>query len=94
MPKKIPLFTADQLSCFAKEIKEAGSTDLLMLQKEALTQNGESTMIASYKDMEEYKQKYLTGVYESLRPYYSTVVPYVFWSFLYDALVKSGVKPI
>lgn len=85
-------YTLDQLQNFKNEIKEAGGVDELMLKKKALKQNGESTLIATYKDIEGYKEKYLTGVYESLKPYYSTEVPYVFWSFMYDALRKSDIK--
>ena len=43
-------------------------------------------MIASYKDIEDYKEKYLTGVYKPLRRYYYTELPYVFWSKLYEKL--------
>jgi hypothetical protein len=41
-----------------------------------------------YEDIEGYKEKYLTGVYESLRPLYKTEVPYVFWSRLYELLQR------
>ena len=90
-PKPYP-YTLDQLQNFQNEIKEAGGVDELMLKKKALKQNGESTMIATYKDVEGYKEKYITGIYEPLRPYYNTDVPYVFWSFMYDALRKSDIK--
>lgn len=79
-------YTFDQLRHFQKEIYEAGGVDELMLKKEALKQNEKSTLIARYKDIEGYKEKYLTGVYESLRPIYTTEVPYVFWSKLYAML--------
>jgi hypothetical protein len=92
--KKPYPYTFEMLEHFEKEITDAGGVDELMLKKKALKQNGESTMIATYKDIEGYKEKFISGVYESLRPFYSTEVPYVFWSLMFDALVKSGVKPI
>jgi hypothetical protein len=82
------LFTLQQLKYFENEIKEAGGVDELMLRKEALKLVKDMTMIATYKDIEGYKEKYLTGVYQSLRTHYYTEVPYVFWSKLYDALQK------
>ena len=85
-------YTTDQLQHFKNEIKEAGGVDELMLKKKALKQNGESTMIATYKDIEGYREKFIIGVYEPLQPYYSTEVPYVFWSLMYDALRKSDIK--
>jgi len=86
MPKKIHPFTAEQLEYFINEIKEAGSADALMVQKEALKLGEQSTVIALYQDIESYKEKYLTGIYESLRPIYDTEVPYAFWGRLYNAL--------
>jgi len=77
-------YTFDQLRKFKKEIKEAGGVEELMLQKEALIRNGEMTIIATLEDIEEYKEKYLIGVYESLRNNFTTKVPYVFWSRIYE----------
>ena len=89
-PKPYP-YTLDQLHYFHNELKEAGGVDELMLIKKALKQNGESTMIVTYKDIEGYKEKFISGVYRSLKPYYTTEVPYVFWSLMYDAIIKSGI---
>ena len=84
-------FTDEQLNHFKNEIDQAGSVDELMLQKKALIQNGESTTIAVYENIEEYKEKFLNGVYEPLQKNYSTTVPYAFWSRLYEALVREGI---
>jgi len=86
MPKTIHPFTTKQLDHFTKEIKEAGGTDALMIQKEALKEGEQAHVIALYQDIESYKEKYLTGIYESLRPIYDTEVPYAFWGRLYNAL--------
>lgn len=86
MTKKISVFTDEQLNHFVNEIKEAGGTDVLMFQKEALKEGEESHVIALYQDIEQYKEKYLIGIYESLRPIYDTEVPYAFWGRMYEAL--------
>jgi hypothetical protein len=85
--KSIP-FTMEQLKYFEDELKEAGGAEELMLRKEALKIINNMTMIAIYKDIEDYKEKYLTEVYKPLRSYYKTEVPYVFWSKLYEKLKK------
>jgi len=77
-------YTFDQLKYFQKEIKEAGGVDELMFKKKALKQKNKMTFIAIYKNIEGYKTKYLTGVYESLRSNYHTEVPYVFWGKIYE----------
>ncbi len=79
-------YTFDQLRQFKKEIQEAGGVDELMFKKEALKRSNGMINIAKYADIEGYKEKYLIGVYESLRPIYTTEVPYVFWSRLYEHL--------
>lgn len=81
-------YTFDQLRQFKKEIEEAGGVDELMFKKEALKTKNGMTCIVRYEDIEGYKEKYLTGVYESLRAIYKTEVPYVFWSRLYEHLTK------
>lgn len=86
MIKKTSQFTREQLLYFKKEIEEAGGTDELMIKKEALEYVEGMTMIRTYKNIEGYKEKHLTGVYESLRPIYTTEVPYVFWNRLYVQL--------
>ncbi len=85
-------FTKAQLRFFRRELGKAESTDELMKQKEALKTDDSTTVIAIYKDQQEYKEKFLTGVYEPLREYYNTDVPYVFWSKLYDALLAVNPK--
>ena len=79
-------YTFDQLRQFKKEIEQAGGSDELMYRKQALKRSKGAINIAKYKDIEGYKEKYLVGVYESLRPIYTTEVPYVFWSKLYAML--------
>ena len=79
-------FTIAQLKYFEDEIKDAGGIDNLMFRKEALKLVKNMTMIAKYKDIEGYKEKYLTGIYEPLRTYYHTEVPYVFWNKLFAKL--------
>lgn len=69
-------------------MKLAGDFDTLMRNKLALKTKDGMTMIALYKNIEEYKNKFLVGGYATLRPYYNTEVPYVFWSKLYMTLVK------
>ena len=86
--KKHP-FTREQLDQFKNELIASGSIDELMLEKQALKKDGETTTIISYENMEEYKEKFLTGVYEPLRPLL-TPVPCVLWSKLYEVLVKEG----
>jgi len=81
-------YTFDQLKYFQKEIKEAGGVDELMFKKKALKRKNKMTFIAIYNDIEGYREKYLTGVYESLRTNYNTEVPYVFWSKLYEMLQR------
>lgn len=79
-------YTFDQLNFFKKEIEEAGGVDELMIKKEALKRKKGMTIIAIYNDIEGYRKKYLTGIYESLSTNYKTEVPYVFWSKLFEML--------
>ena len=81
-------YTFDQLNFFQKEIEEAGGVDELMIKKEALERTNGTTIIAIYKDIEGYRKKHLTGVYESLATNYNTEVPYVFWSKLFEMLLR------
>ena len=85
-------FTKKQLRFFRKEIEEAGSTDELMIQKQALKKQNSCREITTYKDIEEYKEKFLIGVYEPLREHYNTKVPYIFWGKLYEFLKKVNPK--
>ena len=59
-----------------------------MFQKEALRRDRGMKYIAPYADVEKYKRKYLTGVYQSLWPMYDTEMPYLFWRDLYDTLTR------
>ena len=78
--------TKAQISFFAEELQEAGGFDELMIKKKAIEKNEGKIYTFTYKDIEKYKETYLTGVYEKLRPYFNTKVPYAFWSQLYIAL--------
>ena len=90
MPKFIDIdthpFTKAQLRFFRRELEKAGGAKELMIEKEAWTKKNGSWEIGNFKNIEEYKEKYLTGVYEPLREYYNTEVPYFFWSNLYEML--------
>ena len=82
--------TKAQLSFFAKELEEAGGFDELMIKKKAIEKNEGKIYTFTYNDIEKYKETHLIGIYEKLRPYFNTKVPYAFWSQLYIAL-KGGV---
>lgn len=79
-------YTLAQLKYFEDEIKDAGGIENLMLRKEALKIVNNMTMIAKYRDIEEYKERYLTGIYKPLRIYYRTEIPYIFWNKLLEKL--------
>jgi hypothetical protein len=80
------------LKFFAEELKEAGGFDELMITKKALERIDERSAIITYPNAKDYREKYLTGKYRSLRPYYKTKVPYSFWSQLYIAF-KNNMCP-
>lgn len=83
-------FTKEQLVCFSKELKNAGGDfDALMLGKKALELKGNSLEIVIYKDIEDYKLKFLTGVYEPLQAHYDTEAPFIFWGQLFEACMES-----
>ena len=87
-------FTEWHLRKLRAEIDEAGGYVNLMQKKKALSQKmGMKYIVLSY-DTENYKQNYLTGVYESLRPFYDTDMPYVFWNLMYEMLLKMEVKNV
>jgi hypothetical protein len=73
-------FTVKQLMVFQEEIKEAGSFEKLMRQKEALKYIGGERWEVTMQDIEYYKDKYLIGIYKPLREHYSTDRPFAFWS--------------
>ena len=79
-------FTDSQLEKFRNELNKAGGFDELMFEKKAFVRKMEMKFIPQYHDIEQYKEKYLTGEYESLRPFYETDMPYVFWSLFYETL--------
>jgi len=81
-------YSRGQLTFFAKEIKEAGGFDELMIRKQALEAREDSSFILTFDNIEEYKEKYLSGVYETLCPFFNTKVPYSFWSQLYIAIKR------
>ena len=51
-------------------------------------------LIKIYKDIEEYKTKYLTGAYEPLRTMYNTEMPYIFWSDMYEMLLRDNEETL
>lgn len=81
-------FTSAHFEKFRKELNKAGSFDALMFKKQALKRYRGMKYIALYNDIEKYKEKHLTGVYKTLRPMYDTEMPYIFWSELYESLLK------
>jgi hypothetical protein len=85
---KLNIFSRVHLSLFAKELREAGGFDELMISKKALERVDGRSYILSYPNTKEYKNQYLIGKYRGLRPFFSTKVPYSFWSQLYVALRK------
>src|SRR3972149_4820369 len=85
---KVYPFTDAHLKQFEKEMDEAGGFDLLMLKKEALTDDAGTSTIAMQANKEAYKKKYLIGVYKSLRSDYDTDVPYFFWGKMFEEINK------
>ncbi|MBI3501314.1 MAG: hypothetical protein HY063_05915 [Bacteroidetes bacterium] len=81
-------FSVRQLMYLDAEIQEAGNFDLLMRKKEALQYRDGCMVIVPY-DKEEYKAKYITGIYETLRMYYHDQTPYTFWMRMYLMLRKA-----
>ncbi len=79
--------TKTQLKFFEDELKELGSFDDLMIKKKAIERDKNGKIYTfTYQDIQKYKETHLIGVYEKLRPYFNTKVPYAFWSQLYIAL--------
>lgn len=81
-------FTSKHFVKFKRELRRVGDFNTLMVMKHALEIKNGLTFIGLYKNIEEYKTKYLRGKYATLRPHYNTEVPYVFWSKLYMEFVK------
>ncbi len=82
-------FTREQLEKFRDEIEEAGGFENLMSKKKAIIKRGDIEDVATYKNIQSYKRKYLTGVYVPLREMYDTEMPFVFWNDMYEMLQKS-----
>jgi hypothetical protein len=85
-------FTKEHIKAFKKEIHEAGSFNALMFRKNALQRKKGMMFIRNYRNIEKYKSKFLTGVYESLRPMYDTEMPYIFWSALHEIISAKKAK--
>ncbi|MBI4945962.1 MAG: hypothetical protein HY840_06130 [Bacteroidetes bacterium] len=83
--REIP-FTIEQLVFFRKEVKDAGDFDALMVEKKALELSGVTLVVSLYTDIEDYKEKYITGIYEPLRKHYDTQAPYLFWGEMNEML--------
>lgn len=89
MSKNDFAFTPEQLKYFQKEMDEVGGAHELMLQKEALHENGEMVVLSIPMGIQYYKEKHLIGIYEPLQSLFDTEIPLVFWSRVYDgALTK------
>lgn len=86
------MFTKVQLNAFKKELKQAGGFDALMLKKEALKAKLQMKYICLQKNIEDYRSKFLIGIYEPLKKYYDTEVPYVFWSAMRNRLSAKSKK--
>jgi hypothetical protein len=84
-------FSKKQIDFFEKEVRNAKGFDELMIKKSALEPRNNAYAILTYENITEYKKKYLTGVYKSLRPRFRTKVPYSFWSQLYMALKRKMI---
>ncbi len=82
-------FSVSQLCLFKNEMRRAGSFENLMLEKKALHYD-KTLVISLFKDIEEYKDLYLVGIYEDLRPHYDTEVPYLFWGKMLEAVEREN----
>ena len=82
-------FTSKHFVKFKRELQQAKDFEKLMLKKQAIKEQDGMIYINNYNDIEEYKRKFLTGAYATLRPMYDTEMPYIFWSDLYRLFVKS-----
>ena len=85
-------FTKEHIKEFKRELKFAGGFDELMLKKHAIQRKMGMKYIGLYTDIEKYKNNFLTGVYESLRPMYDTEMPYIFWSDLNEIISAKKAK--
>ena len=81
-------FIKEHMETFKQEMEKAGGFDELMFQKKALQRRFGMKYIRKYRNIKKYKSKFLTGVYESLQPFYDTEIPYIFWNALYEVILK------
>ena len=81
-------FSKEQLKYFENEMNKAGGFDTLMIHKNAFSHDEEETIAVIYPDIEGYKEKYLTGIYEPLREHYDTEAPFMFWGRMYEMLAN------
>jgi len=82
-------FTEVQLLHFRKELKRFGGFHGFLFQKKALDKRMGMKYMCQYRNIEMYRHKYLVGIYEPLRPFYDTEMPFVFWSEMYEVLLAS-----
>ena len=87
-------FTSVHFSKFRKELEDAGGFDKLMLKKKALLRRRKMKQINIYYDIEKYKRKFLIDEYESLREFYDTEMPFVFWNAMYETLLRNQPEKI
>ncbi len=87
-------FTERHLKKLRREIREAGDFHELMIRKEALERKNGMKYIPHYYDIEGYRKKHLTGVYASLREFYDTDIPFLFWSEMEQELAKLDALPV
>lgn len=81
-------FKAKQLKFFRKEIDESGGFHQLMFSKHALEHFKGMKFIRNHRNKYLYRSKFLNGIYESLKPFYDTEMPFVFWSAMYETLQR------
>ncbi len=82
-------FTKEQLNHFQKEMDTAGGFHALMYLKKALEPRMGMKYITQYQNVKRYREKYLTGAYQTLQPFYDTEMPFIFWSEMYEVLLSS-----
>jgi hypothetical protein len=81
-------FKIRQLRYFKNEIEQAGGFHQLMFQKNALELYKGMKFIRNHRNKYLYRSQYLKGIYESLKPFYDTEIPFVFWSAMYETLQR------
>ena len=85
-------FTKKQLAALREEINEAGNFFDLMVKKKALKGKMGMKYITLLYNSQNYKQEQLTGVYEPLRSFYDTDMPFIFWNLMYQTLLRVEAK--